>query len=93
MEWTLPGYQPNQIQPGGALVFERWRRDDGVRVVRVRFTGQSLSQLRNMTALDAKTPPLSAPVFVQGCGTATPAFDCRLEDFETVVRGATRADG
>ncbi len=93
MEWTLPGYQPNQIQPGGALVFERWRRDDGVRVVRVRFTGQSLSQLRNMTALDAKTPPLSAPVFVQGCGTATPAFDCRLEDFETVVRGATRTDG
>ncbi|MCY1646593.1 histidine-type phosphatase [Caulobacter sp. SL161] len=93
MEWALPGYQPNQIQPGGALVFERWRRDDGVRVVRVRFTGQSLSQLRKMTALDAKTPPLSAPVFMQGCGTAAPAFDCRLEDFETVVRGATRTDG
>lgn len=90
MEWTLPGYQPNQIQPGGALVFERWKREDGVRVVRVRFTGQSLSQLRGMTPLDAKTPPLSAPVFIQGCGTATPAFDCRLEDFEAVVRGATR---
>ncbi|PIC00964.1 histidine-type phosphatase [Caulobacter sp. X] len=93
MEWALPGYQPNQIQPGGALVFERWRRDDGVRVVRVRFTGQSLSQLRNMTTLDDKNPPLSAPVFIQGCGTATPAFDCRLEDFEGVVRRATRADG
>lgn len=92
MEWTLPGYQPNQIQPGGALVFERWKRDDGVRVVRVRFTGQSLSQLRNMTPLDAKTPPLSAPVFIQGCGTAAPAFDCRLEDFQAVVRSATRAD-
>lgn len=93
MEWTLPGYQPNQIQPGGALVFERWKRDDGVRVVRARFTGQSLSQLRNMTPLDAKTPPLSAPVFIQGCGTATPAFDCRLEDFKAVVRSATRTDG
>ncbi|MDR6626812.1 histidine-type phosphatase [Caulobacter segnis] len=93
MEWALPGYQPNQIQPGGALVFERWKRDDGARVVRVRFTGQSLSQLRSMTTLDAKTPPLSAPVFIQGCGTATPAFDCRLEDFEAVVRRATRADG
>lgn len=90
MEWSLPGYQPNQIQPGGALVFERWKRDDGVRVVRVRFTGQSLSQLRNMTALDAKTPPLSAPVFVQGCGTATPSFDCRAEDFDAAVRSATR---
>ncbi len=93
MEWTLPGYQPNQIQPGGALVFERWKREDGVRVVRVRFTGQSLSQLRNMTALGAATSPLSAPVFVPGCGTATPAFDCRLEDFEAVVRRATRVDG
>lgn len=93
MEWTLPGYQPNQIQPGGALVFERWKRDDGVRVVRVRFTGQSLSQLRDMTPLDAKTPPLSAPVFIQGCGTAAPAYDCRLEDFEAVVRSATRVDG
>ncbi|PHY17641.1 histidine-type phosphatase [Caulobacter sp. BP25] len=92
MEWTLPGYQPNQIQPGGALVFERWKRDDGVRVIRVRFTGQSLSQLRDMTPLDAKTPPLLAPVFIQGCGTATPAFDCRLEDFEAVVRHVTRAD-
>jgi len=93
MEWALPGYQPNQIQPGAALVFERWLRADGVRVVRVRFTGQSLGQLRSGEALTPTAPPLSAPVFVPGCGTATPAFDCRLEDFEAIVGRATRTDG
>ena len=84
-EWTLPGYQPNQIQPGGALVFELWRRADGVRVIRTRFTGQSLEQLRAATPLSLTTPPLSAPVFIPGCGAATPAFDCPLKDFQAVV--------
>lgn len=84
-EWTLPGYQPNQIQPGGALVFERWRRGDGVRVIRARFTGQSLEQLRAGTPLSLTTPPLAAPVFIPGCSTATPAFDCPLKDFQAVV--------
>lgn len=84
-EWTLPGYQPNQIQPGGALVFERWRRADGVQVIRARFTGQSLEQLRAATPLSLTAPPLSAPVFIPGCSTATPAFDCPLKDFQVLV--------
>ncbi|MET3666133.1 histidine-type phosphatase [Caulobacter sp. 1776] len=88
MEWALPGYQPNQIQPGGALVFERWRRDDGVRVIRTRFTGQSLKQLRDATPLSLTTPPLSAPVFIPGCSAATPAFDCPLDRFDAVVTSA-----
>jgi 4-phytase/acid phosphatase len=88
IEWTLPGYQPNQIGPGGALVFERWRRADGVRVIRARFTGQSLRQLREATPLTQATPPLAAPVFIPGCSTATPAFDCPLDRFEALVSQA-----
>ncbi|MDR6529474.1 4-phytase/acid phosphatase [Caulobacter rhizosphaerae] len=88
LEWALPGYQPNQIGPGGALVFERWRRADGVRVIRARFTGQSLRQLREAAPLTQATPPLSAPVFIPGCSTATPAFDCPLDRFEAVVSQA-----
>lgn len=88
IEWTLAGYQPNQIGPGGALVFERWRRADGVRVIRARFTGQSLRQLREATPLTGAAPPLAAPVFIPGCSTATPAFDCPLDRFETVVSQA-----
>lgn len=88
LEWTLPGYQPNQIQPGGALVFERWLRADGVRVIRARFTGQSLGQLRAATPLSLATPPLAAPVFIPSCSTATPAFDCPVDQFDAVVRAA-----
>jgi 4-phytase/acid phosphatase len=88
LEWALPGYQPNQIGPGGALVFERWRRADGVRVIRARFTGQSLRQLREAAPLTQATPPLSAPVFIPGCSTATPAFDCPLDRFEAIVSQA-----
>jgi 4-phytase/acid phosphatase len=88
LEWALPGYQPNQIGPGGALVFERWRRADGVRVIRARFTGQSLRQLREAAPLTRATPPLSAPVFIPGCSTATPAFDCPLDRLEAVVSQA-----
>jgi 4-phytase / acid phosphatase len=85
MEWTLPGYQPNQIQPGGALVFERWLRADGVRVIRARFTGQSLGQLRAATPLTLAAPPLSAPVFIPGCSTAAPAFDCPVTRLREVL--------
>lgn len=84
-EWSLPGYQPNQIQPGGALVFERWLRDDGQRVIRVRYTGQSLDQLRAATPLSLSAPPLSSPVFIPGCGSATPAFDCSVRDLRAVL--------
>jgi 4-phytase/acid phosphatase len=89
IEWTVPGYQPNQIGPGGALVFERWRRADGVRVIRARFTSQSLGQLRQATRLTSATPPLSAPVFIPDCSLATPEFDCPLDRFETLVSKAS----
>lgn len=88
LEWTLPGYQPNQIQPGGALVFERWLRADGVRVIRARFTGQSLGQLRAATPLSLAVPPLAAPVFIPGCSTATPGYDCPADQFDALVKAA-----
>lgn len=81
LHWQLPGYQPDQTAPGGALVFERWRRADGSRVVRVRYTAQSLAQMRERRVLDLDAPPLSAAVFVPGCGSASERFDCALADF------------
>jgi 4-phytase/acid phosphatase len=89
IEWTVPGYQPNQIGPGGALVFERWRRADGVRVIRARFTAQSLRQLREATPLTRATPPLATPVFIPECSSATPDFDCPLDRFEALVSKAS----
>jgi len=88
LDWTAPGYQPGQIAPGGALVFERWRRADGQRVIRARFTVQTLPQLRERQALTPISPPAASPLFIPGCSTATAAFDCSLADFGRTVRSA-----
>jgi len=88
MDWVVAGYQPNQIGPGGSLVFERWRRADGTRVVRVRYTGQSLEQLRQRRPLSLAAPPLSAPIFIPGCSRAAEAFDCPLDGLRTLTNHA-----
>jgi 4-phytase/acid phosphatase len=81
LHWLLPGYQPDQVPPGGALRFELWRRGDGREVLRLSFTAQSLSQLRNRLPLDRDRPPLTVPVFIPGCSEAGPAYDCPLDRF------------
>ena len=82
LHWLLPGYQPDQVPPGGAMRFELWRRGaDGREVIRLSFTGQSLSQLRNRLPLSVENPPLSVPVFIPSCSEARPAYDCPLDRF------------
>jgi 4-phytase/acid phosphatase len=90
LDWAAQGYQPGQIAPGGALVFERWRRDDGERVIRVRYTVQTLAQLRELRPLSLAVPPAVSPIFVPGCSQATPAFDCPLRDLAGRVADAVR---
>lgn len=88
LEWTAPGYQPNQIAPGGALVFERWRLADGQRVIRARYTVQTLSQLRERRPLSLTAPPAASPIFIPGCSRAAPGFDCELGRFAGIVASA-----
>ena len=85
LHWQLPGYQPDQTVPGGALVFERWRRADGQRVIRLRYTAQSLAQLREQRALTLQAPPPSAPIFIPGCSSATPGYDCALPTLAALI--------
>jgi 4-phytase/acid phosphatase len=88
LHWQLPGYQPDQTVPGGALVFERWRRADGQRVIRLRYTAQSLAQLRERRTLTLQAPPPSAPVFIPGCSSATPGYDCALPTLAALIGAA-----
>lgn len=86
IDWVLPGYQQNQSVPGGALVFEVWKRgSDGVHVLRLRYVAQSLHQLREASPLTESAPPLSAPIFVPGCSEGVSSFDCPIERFTKVV--------
>jgi 4-phytase/acid phosphatase len=90
LRWLLPGWQPDQVPPGGALRFELWRRaSDGKEVVRLSFTGQSLAQLRNREPLSAARPPPTAPVFIPGCSEAGPGYDCPLDRLERRLAEAT----
>ena len=88
--WLLPGYEPNDPVPGGALVFELWQ-DAGTKrfTVRTYYEAQSLEQMHDTVPLSLSTPPLRAPIFVPGCSTAAPTFECKWEDFRRATLAAT----
>ncbi|MGD0911176.1 MAG: histidine-type phosphatase [Terracidiphilus sp.] len=91
LDWIIDGRR-NHTPPGGALIFELWRRAGGAYTMRVYYTAQTLDQMRNSTPLTAANPPALAPVFVPGCGApAGPvAVDsaCPLDGFRAVLKQA-----
>lgn len=86
--WLLPGYQPDDTPPGGALVFELWRAAGGVYTVRTYYTAQSLGQMRQVMLLGLSSPPAKAPVFLPGCSSAAEGFACEWPAFERTVAAA-----
>jgi 4-phytase / acid phosphatase len=92
LTWIIDGRR-DDTPPGGALVFELWRRASGAYSVRVFYTAQTLLQMREAQALTQANPPAQAPVFVPGCGTQDGA--CTLEEFAGAVHQviAARAAG
>jgi len=84
LDWHLPGYAAGEASPGGALIFELWRRGATREpFVRVLYTAQTLDQMRNMVPLNADRPPAIAEVPVPGC-TDT-ARGCALRAFTAHV--------
>ncbi len=73
LTWRLPGYQPDDTPPGGALVFSLWRDGDGPYTVRVRYVAQSMMQMHEA----AQGPPEFADV-----------LECSLADFQKLVEKA-----
>lgn len=87
MNWCVPGTQMNPTLPGGALVFELWKRSgqDGF-YVRTSYVTQSLEQMREVAPLTLDGPPARAPIFVPGCGGPAPNFDAPLASFVRQAR-------
>ena len=54
----------------------------------MRYAVQSLSQLREKTPLTLAAPPSASPIFVPGCSGAGAGYDCPIEAFAAVVKGA-----
>jgi len=89
LTWLLPGYQPNDTPPGGALVFELWRQPAGGEYsVRTYYTAQTLEQMRQALPLTLDSPPSKATVFVPGCSTAKAGSPCEWKAFQRTIEAA-----
>ena len=71
LDWHLPGYGAGEAAPGGAILFELWRRGpQGRQFVRVLYAAQTLDQMRFMAPLSLQRPPATAAIGIAGCGDA-----------------------
>ncbi len=86
IDWILDG-RVDDTPPGGALLFELWRsRADGRPFVRLKYTAQTLEQMRKSETLTTANPPAEVPIFVPGCGRED--MSCTWEGFSAAMRHA-----
>jgi len=86
LSWLVDGRR-DDTPPGGALVFELWKKAaSGEYSVRTFFVSQTFDQMRNRTPLTLKAPPERAPVFVPQCGQADGS--CEWNAFQKAIRAA-----
>jgi 4-phytase / acid phosphatase len=95
ISWLIDGRR-DDTPPGGALVFELWRRSPkpssqqspaSSYEVRAYYTAQTLDQMRNSTPLTLADPPESVPVFLPGCSRSD--LSCDWKGFASAVNAAT----
>lgn len=88
LSWQLPGYQPDDTPPGGALIFSLWRRDIGHSSVKVQYVAQSLDQMREAARLTLKAPPETQGVSIPGCELDSAKSGCSWASFEPALKKA-----
>jgi len=80
--WLVHGYQRDDAAPGGALVFELWRRPGRADAVKVYYEVQSPEQMRNSVPLTTTNPPKKAAIFLPGCSLSSNDSACDWKDFQ-----------
>jgi 4-phytase/acid phosphatase len=88
LSWRLPGYQPDDTPPGGALIFSLWKGANTGYFVRGQYLAQTLEQMRSAAALSLAAPPAKQDVTVAGCESATVSHGC---SWSTFVKSLQRA--
>lgn len=86
--WLVDDYQRDDAAPGGALVFELWQRQGREDEVRVYYTVQRPSQMRNAVPLSLAEPPAKATVFLPGCSRAEAGTPCDWGEFQRLAKAA-----
>jgi 4-phytase/acid phosphatase len=89
LSWHLPGYQPDDTPPGGALIFSLWERPDTANYfVRTQYLAQTLQEMRTATPLTLAAPPAQEDVLVPGCDQSPGTISCSWERFVKVLQKA-----
>jgi len=89
LSWIAPSHQPDDIPPGGALLFSLWRQArSGRYLVRLQFVAQTLEQMRRAVPLTVANPPAIAEVFIPGCSSAAQGWPCEWSRFRRMVESA-----
>jgi 4-phytase / acid phosphatase len=87
--WQIPGFQPNEASPGGALAFELLREvRSGRRYVRLAYYAQTLDQMRKVQVLDFEHPPGMMAVDLPACAGDAHEKACPLERFVAIANEA-----
>jgi 4-phytase/acid phosphatase len=89
LSWHLPGYQPDDTPPGGALIFSLWQQPGASHYfVQTQYLAQTLEQMRSVTPLTLAVPPAKEDVAVKGCEPATASLGCPWETFSKSLQKA-----
>ena len=87
LNWLIDGRR-DDTPPGGALVFELWKRPGKEEYsVRTYYTAQTLDQMRYATPLSLQSPPERVPVFFPGCSQAD--LSCAWQAFQQAIHAGT----
>ncbi len=85
LSWRLPGYQPDDTPPGGALIFSLWRdAQSGEYSLKLRYIAQTLDQMRDATPLSVAAGPAGQDVGLPGC----PASGCSWNTARATIEKA-----
>jgi 4-phytase/acid phosphatase len=88
--WQAEGFQPNDPNPAGALVFELHKiKQSGELVVRLYYVIATLDQMRSSTTLTLQTPPQRLPLAIPACGGN---LDCPYDQLKKFINAHVRKD-
>ena len=87
LSWRLPGYQPDDTPPGGALIFSLWEQPvTATYFVRTQYLAQTLQQMRNATPVTLAAPPAEQDLAVPGCDHVAENISCSWDAFAKIVQ-------
>jgi 4-phytase/acid phosphatase len=89
LSWRLPGYQPDDTPPGGALIFSLWQgRGEEEYFARVEYLAPTLVQMRSAAPFTLAAPPAKEDLTVAGCESAKVNLGCPWGTFVKALQKA-----